>query len=113
MQMRLLETVMDQLTAWDIIKVVTSHVQKDTNTVLDTVEKLPYVTGKLAGKIGGYFDEVWYTATEGAAPNEKFVLRTQKDRVMAQAKTPSGVPDKTPTEWSAVEGYLFGTKKSR
>lgn len=107
LQMRLIESVMDQLTAWEIIKVVTAHVQKDTNTVLDTVEKLPYVTGKLAGKIGGLFDEVWYTAVEGAPPNEKFVLRTTKDRILAQAKSPSGVPDKTPTEWKAVEKYLF------
>lgn len=107
LQMRLIESVFDQLTAWDIIKVVTAHVQKDTNTVLDTVEKLPYVTGKLAGKIGGYFDEVWYTGTEGAAPNERFVLRTQKDRILAQAKSPSGVPDKTETDWAKVAPYLF------
>lgn len=109
MQMRILETIFDQLTSWDIIKVVTAHVQKDTNTVLDTVEKLPYVTGKLAGKIGGLFDEVWYTSTEGVGSEQKFVLRTVKDRILAQAKSPSGVPDKTPTEWSAVAPYLFGT----
>jgi hypothetical protein len=111
MQMRLLEAVMDQLTSWDIVKVVTSHVQKDTNTVLDTIEKLPYVTGKLAGKIGGFFDEVWYTTTDGTGENQKFVLRTNKDKILAQAKTPSGVPDKSPTEWRAVEPYLFGKKK--
>jgi hypothetical protein len=110
MQMRLLEAVMDQLTSWDIVKVVTSHVQKDTNTVLDTIEKLPYVTGKLAGKIGGFFDEVWYTTTEGTGEAQKFVLRTNKDKILAQAKSPSGVPDKTATEWRAVEGYLFGKK---
>ena len=111
MQMRLLEAVMDQLTSWDIVKVVTSHVQKDTNTVLDTIEKLPYVTGKLAGKIGGFFDEVWYTTTEGVGEAQKFVLRTNKDKILAQAKTPSGVPDKTPTDWRQVEPYLFGKKK--
>jgi hypothetical protein len=110
-QMRVIETVFDQLTSWDIIKVVTAHVQKDTNTVLDTIEKLPYVTGKLAGKIGGFFDEVWYTTTEGVAPNQTFVLRTSKDKILAQAKSPSGVPDKTPTEWGKVAPYLFGKKK--
>lgn len=109
-QMRLLETVFDQLTSWDIVKVVTSHVQKDTNTVTDTIEKLPLVTGKLAGKIGGFFDEVWYTSTDGRGDQQKFVLRTSKDTIMAQAKSPSGIPDKTPTEWSAVEPYLFGKK---
>lgn len=110
MQMRLLETVFDQLTSWDIIKVVTAHVQKDTNMVQDTIEKLPLVTGKLAGKIGGFFDEVWYTSTVGKGEQQKFVLRTNKDTIMAQAKSPSGVPDMTPTEWSAVAPYLFGQK---
>lgn len=109
LQMRILETIFDQLTSWDIIKVVTAHVQKDTNTVTDTIEKLPYVTGKLAGKIGGLFDEVWYTTTEGMGDAQKFVLRTNKDKIMAQAKSPSGVPDKTATEWGAVAPYLFGT----
>lgn len=109
-QMRLLEAVMDQLTSWDIIKVVTAHVQKDTNTVTDTIEKLPYVTGKLAGKIGGYFDEVWYTETEGKGTEQKFVLRTVKDTILKQAKSPSGIPDKSPTEWKAVEKALLGRK---
>jgi hypothetical protein len=108
-QMRVLETIFDQLTAWDIIKVVTAHVQKDVNTVIDSVEKLPYVTGKLAGKIGGYFDEVWYTTTEGVGAAQQFVLRTNKDKILAQAKSPSGVPDKSPTEWASVAPYLFGT----
>ena len=111
-QMRILETIFDQLTSWDIIKVVTAHVQKDTNTVLDSIEKLPYVTGKLAGKIGGYFDEVWYTSTEGMGDAQKFVLRTNKDKIMAQAKSPSGVPDKTATDWASVAPYLFGTVKA-
>lgn len=111
MQMRVIETIFDQLTAWDIIKVVTAHVQKDTNTVLDSIEKLPYVTGKLAGKIGGYFDEVWYTTTDGVGIAQKFVIRTNKDKILAQAKSPSGVPDKSPTEWAAVAPYLFGTVK--
>ena len=108
-QMRLIETVLDQFTSWDIIKLVTAHVQKDENTVLGTTEKLPYVTGKLAGKIGAYFDEIWYSETSGVGGDQKFVLRTNKDNVLRQAKSPSGIPDKTPTDWQEVSPYLFGT----
>lgn len=106
-QMRLIETVLDQFTSWDIIKIVTAHVQKDENTVLGTMEKLPYVTGKLAGKIGAYFDEIWYAETQGTGDKQEFVLRTNKETVLRQAKSPSGIPDKTPTDWTKVEKYLF------
>ena len=106
-QMRLIETVLDQFTSWDVIKIVSAHVQKDENTVLGTMEKLPYVTGKLAGKIGAYFDEICYAETEGKAPDQKFVFRTSKDTILRQAKSPSGVPDRSPIEWKAVEKYLF------
>lgn len=113
-QIGLLETVMDQLTAWtSFTKIVTAHIQRDTNMLTQAVEKLPLVTGKLAGKISIYFDEVWFTDVSAAPAGKpeserKFFLKTVSDGTFRQAKSRFGVPNGTITEWSAVAPYITG-----
>lgn len=107
-QMQLLETVMDQLTSWPLIKVVTAHMQRNTNAVTEVVEWLPLITGKLAGKLGIYFDEVWYTQVTGVGEDREFTLQTESYGLVKQAKTRHGVPDGTETTWEAVAPYLVG-----
>lgn len=110
MQIGLLETVMDQLTAWTaFIKVVTAHIQRDTNLITQQVEKLPLVTGKLAGKLSIYFDEVWFCdvkadAVDGA--KRTFYLKTVSDATFRQAKSRFGVPNETPTNWADVAKFI-------
>lgn len=107
-QSRLLETTMDQLTAWDIVRIVTAHIQKDTNTVTMNVEKLPLTTGKFAGKVGAYFDEVWYIEPKG----EKLVLKTKHNATMRQAKSRYNVSDETELmEFVKIKTALFGAAK--
>lgn len=102
-QSRLLETVMDQLTAWDISLIVTAHIQRDTNTVTMNVEKLPLTTGKFAGKVGVYFDDVWYMEPDG----DGFKIITKQDKMLRQAKSRYNLPSGTPIEWAKIKKSLF------
>lgn len=107
-QISLMETVIDQVTAWTTFyKVFTAHVQRDTNTITQQVEKLPLITGKFAGKVSIYFDEVYFTDTKKDAQGKQtFFLHTQSDATMRQAKTRFGVPDNSPATWDAIKQYL-------
>lgn len=109
-QMNLLETTMDQLKSWPMPLIVTAHIQRDTNDLTKSVEYLPLVTGKLAGKISLYFDEVYYAKVSGSGDAKAFVLQTESDALHLQAKTRHGVPDKTPTEWDAVRDAIMKPK---
>jgi len=53
-----------QFSAWPITKVLTAHIKKDENLIEGTVEKLPLVPGQFSGKVGIYFDEVYYTESK-------------------------------------------------
>ena len=109
LQSALVERVMEQLTTWDVVKIATAHIQRNTNDLLDTTEMLPLLTGKLAGKIGIYFDEVYYCVTTTPSDSEKKafpfgkpVLVTQQDKLMKQAKSRYGVKTGTETRFGAV-----------
>ena len=108
-QIQLMEMVMDQLTAWPVPLVVTAHIQRNTNDITETIEMLPLLTGKLAGKVGIYFDEVYYTQVKGKGDKKEFVLQTESYGLVKQAKTRYGVPDGTPTEWEVVKKFYDAT----
>ncbi len=105
-QTALLETVFDQLTAWPLIKVVTAHVQRTSNDLLQTVEMLPLLTGKFAAKSAIYFDEVYFLEIERKKVDEKTVLRavcrTQSTPILRQAKSRFGIADGIDANWDAV-----------
>lgn len=101
-QLRLMESVMEQLTAWPIRLVVTAHIKRDTNETMATVEYLPMITGQLAGRIGIYFDEVYYTEVAGKGDSRKVHLITQATGLYRQAKSRHNVPDKSPNTWAAI-----------
>lgn len=105
-QMSALEQVMDQLTSWPIIKVVTAHIQRDTNSITQNVEQLALVTGKLAGKLPIYFDEVYFTKIVGKGREREFVLQTVGDGMVKQAKSRYRVPDSTAANWSSVKPFI-------
>lgn len=107
-QSGLLQSVCEQINAWPVIKVMTAHVQRDTNMITNNVEKLPLTTGKFAAAVSSLYDEVYYTETAGIGANQKFVLRTNQDGIMKHAKSPCGVPDKTLVDWAEVAKYVVG-----
>ncbi len=107
-QIGLVETVLDQLTAWPILLITTAHVQRDTNQLLDTVEMLPLLTGKFAGRAPIYFDEVWYTSVTGKSDARKYTLITESTGMVKQAKSRYGIKTGTPSNWEAVKPMLIG-----
>lgn len=117
-QLRLLETVMDQLTAWPVTLIMTAHIKRDDNLVMGTKEYLPLIGGQLSGKIGIYFDEVWYTdlktlPAKGPEPAKTIaVLKTNTEGMYKQAKTRHNIPSGTEARWSNVGPYFQGTKPS-
>lgn len=112
-QIQLLQAVMDQFSSWPVIKVVTAHIQRNTNEVNQQVEMLPLVTGKLAGKVGIYFDEVYFC---GAVPDEKspfgrkWTVTTAPTGMIKGAKSRYGVPSGTELTWEAIAPYVTGKK---
>lgn len=110
-QLRLLETVMDQLTAWNIAVMVTAHIKRDDNIVTSITEYLPMVAGQLSGRVGIYFGEVYYTKRVGTGNDTRTVFITVAQGMYKQAKSRRNVPNDTAAKWSAIEPYLTGTKR--
>lgn len=106
-QINYMKTVLGQLTAWPIQLIATAHIQRDNNDLTQNVEKLPLLTGKLAGLISIYFDEVYFCESDkDAAGKQKFTLITQATPSIRQAKSRWGVPNGTETSWAAVSKHF-------
>ena len=105
-QMGLIELILDQATSWPLIKVFTAHVQRDTNPVTGVTEKMPLLTGKLAGKAAAYFDEVYFIER---GSDQKVRLITSQDTFVKQAHSAVGVPnniDVTDGGWKQIAKYF-------
>lgn len=117
-QLRLLEVVMDQLTALPVPLIVTAHIKRDNNLVTENTELLPLVGGQLSGKIGIYFDEVWYTerkvvpATQGTPARTITVIKTDAVGLYKQAKSRHNIPSGTEARWDVVAPYFSGERPS-
>lgn len=105
-QIQLLQSVMDQLTSWEIIRIVTAHIQRNTNDVTQVVEQLPLVTGKLAGKLAIYFDEVYFMNVVVGKDGRQYRLTTQSGGMIKSARSRFKVPDGTEASWDAIKKYV-------
>lgn len=98
--------IFSQVTAWPVRIIATSHIERKENDLTQTTEKLPLLAGKLAGLIGAFFDEVYFTdSTVDASKKQTFSLRTMGTPQLRQAKSRFGVPDGTEVSWAAVSKY--------
>lgn len=110
-QTSLMETVFDQLTSWPIIKIITAHIQRNTNDLMETKEMLPLLTGKFAAKSSIFFDEVYFmdiVMSKDSPPKRSYVLRTQSTPIMKQARSRFKVPDGTLAMFPAIEKAIRG-----
>jgi hypothetical protein len=112
-QIQLMTKVFDQMVSWPIGKVFTAHIQRDTNDLTKMTEMLPLITGKLAGKMSVYFDEVWYVTTAKVRDSKgkeevKWLIHVTPDGMRKQSKTRYGIPDETELTWSAVAPFITG-----
>lgn len=104
----------DQYSAWPINKVVTAHVRRDDNLMTGMVEKLPLISGQFSGKVGIYFDEVYYTEVQVTTDSkdtskklEKFTFRCHQDGIIKMAKSRKyGLPDGLPTDFNAIMEWV-------
>lgn len=105
-QQQYIKVVLGTLTAWPIRLVCTAHIQRDKNDLTTVIEKLPFLTGKLAGMISAYFDEVYFCESSVDATGvQKFIVKTKATPEMRQAKSRWGVPNDTETSYAAVEKF--------
>lgn len=105
-QSRLMATVMDQLTMWPVIKLVTAHIQRDNNDITQVTEKLPLTTGKFAAKVSSYFDETYFCDIKYEGTKLTFIAKTLPVQGM-KAKSRFGVPDNTELDWAHMGKYLL------
>lgn len=105
-QMRAVEGLVRNINAWPGLKIFTAHVQRDKNDITGITEMLPLVTGKLAGKIGIYFDEIYFLDVEGVGDARRHVIKTQSTPSMRQARSRLKVPDSADAHFSSVWPYL-------
>lgn len=100
-----LKELFDAISAWPIRKVMTVHIQRNTNDLQGTMEKLPLLTGKFAARSSIYFDEIYFIERYKEKDEFKTILRTQQDGIMKQARSRYRVPDKTEATWANVEKF--------
>lgn len=105
-QLRLMESLMEQLAAWPVRLIVTAHIKRDTNETMATIEYLPMITGQLAGRIGIYFDEVYYTNPKGKGSDRKVTFITEATGLYKQAKSRHNVPNESLNNWNAIQKYF-------
>lgn len=107
------KSVFSQVTAWNIPIIATAHIHRDENDLTKVTEKLPLLAGKLAGMIGAFFDEVYYTQVETDKNGvQKATILSRQTPQMRQAKSRWNVPDGTLASYAEVSKF-FGkeTKK--
>ena len=106
-QQEYLKKILNQVTAWPVRLVCTAHIKRDDNLVTGVPEKLPLLTGQLAGFISAFFDEVYFTdVVREANKEDKIVIRTKATPQMRQAKSRWNVPDGTLLDWAAISPFL-------
>ena len=90
-QMTLIQNLVSEMRGWPGLKIFTAHIQKDVNTVTQTVEKMALVTGKLAGKLPVFFDEIYFCECKTGSKGNEWVIRPHMDAVHRGARTRIGV----------------------
>lgn len=110
-----MSNLFDQFSAWPVVKVLTAHVAKDENLIDGgIVEKLPLVPGQFRGKVGIYFDEVYYTDVkvekdpkDDKQKKETFYFRCHQDGMIKMAASRKyNLPDGLPTDYREIMKHV-------
>lgn len=109
-QMALIETLVEQITAWPCSIFVTAHIHRDTNKLTQSTEFLPLITGKLAGRLPSYFNEVYFVSVTGMGSTKKTQIRTETDALYKQSRSHRRLPNNIELTWANLEPYYKGLK---
>lgn len=107
-----------QFSAWPVIKVLTAHVAKDENLLEGITEKLPLVPGQFRGKVGIYFDEVYYTDVKvendpkvQGQKKETFFFKCHQDGFVKMAASRKlNLPDGLATDYRVIMDHVRKSK---
>lgn len=114
-----MRSVTDQLTSWPLVKVMTAHVERASNPLTESMELLPFASGKFQPLMPTFFDEVYYCEVADkpdTRPGQvgkrvrEFRLITEKNGLYKAARSRWGVPNHTETKWSAVKSAIINSK---
>ena len=95
-QMMLIQELVAEVRGWPGLKVFTAHIQKDTNAITGAVEKMALVTGKLAGRLPVYFDEIYFLDVKGIGKERTHFIRPMSDAIHRSARTRIGAEHEAP-----------------
>lgn len=100
------KAIFSQVTNWPIRVIATAHIQRTENDLTKVDEKLPLLAGKLAGMIGIFFDEVWYTtaATDDKGKTAFKIQTTPTPQVKAKSRL--NIPNNTLATWQEVSKFF-------
>lgn len=104
--LRLMESTLEQLASWPIGLILTAHVKRDENLNMGTKEFLPLMSGQLSGRLGIYFDEVYYTYVEGKGAQRVVKIKTAAEGMYVQAKSRRNVPTDSQLDWKTLGKYF-------
>lgn len=103
---RLMRNILDQITSWPGIKVITAHVERATNPLTESMEQLPLANGKMQGLLPTFCDEVYYCEVKQIKQGDKVITSptvvSVKDAVKRSARSRWHVPSGTALSWPAI-----------
>lgn len=100
------KTVFAMVTAWGIPIVATAHIERKENDLTTVVEKLPMLTGKLAGIIGAFFSEVYYIDHKHEGGKSTFTIATTPTPQLRQAKSRWNVPNGSVANYADIQALI-------
>jgi len=89
----------------DVNFIFIAHEQYLADKISGQIWCLPLVTGKLAGRISLYFDEVYHSSVMPVGDGSKYLLETKPSGLIT-AKSRFDLPSPIPTHYSSIKGSI-------
>ena len=106
-QMTYIEQFISRLNALPCIVVVTAHEESASDMVTGQLFKNVAVTGKLSGRIPGYFDEMYHHRSEiGEGGEPEFHIRTRADSIHGARTAIPTLATVIPNSWAEVKAAI-------
>ena len=106
-QMTYIEQFISRLNALPCIVVVTAHEESASDMVTGQLFKNVAITGKLSGRIPGYFDEMYHHRSEiGEGGEPEFHIRTRADSIHGARTAIPTLATVVPNHWAEIKAAI-------